>query len=117
MAVPDELKEQLMPSLAGAAGASTREMMGTTAFLVRGRMFAFWMPDGIVIKTPHDGHADLVSKLHSAPFSGPQGRGFGEWMRLPVTAENIEEVRRAIDDARAYVAGPAKPPPKRKKKR
>jgi hypothetical protein len=117
MAIPDELKEQLLPSLTGKPETSTRAMMGTTAFLVRGKMFAFWMADGIVVKAPHDGHADLVSKLHSTPFSGPQGRGFGDWMTVPVTEDTIEEVRRAIDASREYVAGAAKPVTKRKKRR
>ena len=117
MAISDELKDQLLPSLAGKAETTTRPMMGTTAFLVRGRMFAFWMAEGIVVKTPRDGHADLMRTLGSSPFTGPQGRGFGEWMSVPVTPENIDDVRRAIDAARAYVAGAAKPPPKRKKKR
>jgi len=117
MAIPDELKEQLLPSLTGAPETDTRNMMGTTAFLVRGRMFAFWMPEGIVLKTPHDGHADLLSKLHSTPFQGPQGRGFGEWMSVAVTADNIEQVRAAIDEARAYVAGATKAPARRRKKR
>jgi hypothetical protein len=92
-------------------------MMGTTAFLVRGKMFAFWMADGVVVKAPHDGHADLVAKLHSTPFTGPQGRGFGDWMQVPVTKDNLEDVRRAIDAAREYVAGAAKAPAKRKKRR
>jgi TfoX/Sxy family transcriptional regulator of competence genes len=117
MAVSDELKEQLMPSLTGAPETSTRSMMGTTAFLVRGRMFAFWMPEGIVVKAPRDQHADLMGRLHSTPFTGPQGRGFGEWMTLEVTPENIADVRLAIDQARAYIAGAAKPPARRKKKR
>ncbi len=116
MAVPDDLKEQLLPSLAGKPETSTRAMMGTRAFLVRGRMFAFWMPDGIVIKTPRDGHAELIGRLRSTPFTGPQGRGFGEWMSLQVTPDNVADVRSAIDGARTYVAGAGKPPVRRKKK-
>ena len=117
MAIPDELKKQLEPSLIGAPGVTTRDMMGTDAILVRGRTFAFWMPDGIVVKTPHDGHADLVSKLHSTPFTGPQASGAGEWTRLEVTADNIEDVRKIIDGARKSVAGSNSTAPRRKKKR
>jgi TfoX/Sxy family transcriptional regulator of competence genes len=117
MAIPDELKKQLEPSLVGAAGVTIRDMMGTDAFHVRGRMFAFWMPDGIVVKTPHDGHADLVSKLHSTPFTGPQASGAGEWTRLAVTAENVEDVRKIVDDARRAVAGGTNTAPRRKKRR
>ena len=117
MAVPDELKQKLEPSLLGAQGVSTRDMMGTTAFVVRGRMFAFWMPDGIVVKTPHDGHNDMVSKLHAMPFNGPQASGAGEWTRLAVTEENVDDVRKVIDGARSSLAGAPKPAPRRKKKR
>ncbi len=117
MAVPDELKQKLEPSLIGARGVTTRDMMGTTSFVVRGRMFAFWMPDGIVVKTPHDGHDDLVSKLHSTPFTGPQASGAGEWTRLAVTDENVDDVRKVIDRARTAVAGAEKPAQRRKKKR
>lgn len=117
MAVPDELKQQLEPALLGKGGVTTRDMMGTTAFLVRGRMFAFWMADGIVVKAPHDGHADLIEKLRSAPFKGPQGGGFGDWMSVPVTAENIDDVKRVIEDAYKYVAGGANAPTRRRKRR
>jgi TfoX/Sxy family transcriptional regulator of competence genes len=117
MAIADELKEQLEPALLGKAGVTTRNMMGTTAFLVRGRMFAFWMAEGIVVKAPRDGHADLIEKLRSAPFKGPQGGGFGEWMSVPVTTENIEDVKRAIDGAYKYVAGGANAAARRKRKR
>jgi hypothetical protein len=117
MAIPDDLKKQLLPSLTGKPETSTRAMMGTTSVLVRGRMFAFWMPDGIVVKPPHDGHDDLLEKLRSAPFRGPQGGGFGDWMRVPVTAENIEDVKRIIDESYRNVAGGVKPPARRKKKK
>ncbi len=116
MAVTDELKEQRLPSLTGPPETSVRAMMGTTAFMVRGRMFAFWMPEGIVLKTPRDGHADLISRLTSTPFAGPQGRGFGEWMSVEVTPENIADVRTAIDDARKHVAGTARATARRKKR-
>jgi TfoX/Sxy family transcriptional regulator of competence genes len=117
MPIPDELKEQLLSSLKGKPETSTRNMMGTTSFLVRGRMFAFWMPDGIVVKTPRTGHDDLIRTLKSEPFRGPQGAGFGEWMSVPVKDDNVEDVKRAIDEAYKYVAGAAKPPQKRKKKK
>ncbi len=117
MAVEADLKEQLMPALTAGPDTSVRQMMGTTSFFVRGRMFAFWAADGIVVKTPRDGHADLMRTLGSSPFAGPQGRGFGEWMHVPVTEDNVDDVKRVIGDACRYVAGSAKTPVRRKKKR
>jgi hypothetical protein len=117
MAIPDELKKKLLPSLTGKPETTEREMMGTTAFHVRGRMFAFWMPDGIVVRTPRDSHAALMAEMGGSAFSGPQGRGAGDWLRLPVTEENLDTVRATIDDAYRYVAGAAKPAQRRKKKR
>lgn len=115
MPIANELKQQLLPSLTGRPETSERDMMGTMSYLVRGRIFAFWAPDGIVVRTPRDAHDDLIASLKSSPFRGPQG-GAGDWMHVPVTAENIEAVQAAIDHAYRYVAGAAKPP-KRKKKR
>jgi len=79
-------------------------------------MFAFWMADGIVVKTPRDTHDDLMRSLGGSPFRGPQG-GFGEWMTVPVEAERLDDVKRTIDAAYRYVAGSAKPPARKKKRK
>ncbi len=48
MAVRTDLREQVEADIMGRAEVTPRNMMGTTAYMVRGRMFAFWIGDGLI---------------------------------------------------------------------
>jgi len=88
---------------------STRNMMGTTAYMAGKRMFAFWVADGLVTKLPDHERQDLVDRKKGIAFQGPQGRGgFGEWTRLHI--EEKDDVETAVASAKKaydYVKGGA----------
>ncbi len=108
MAVDPTLRDEI-EKLITRGDVSTRDMMGTTAYMVGNRMFAFWVADGLVAKLPDQERQSLVDQRRGAVFQGPQGRGgFGEWTRLHVeTKDDIETVVAATKTAYDYIKGGA----------
>src|SRR3990172_8504799 len=116
MTVPAELRQQVEADIMGRAQVTPRNMMGTTAYMVRGRMFAFWVADGLVAKLSDHTRQEFLDRKAGVLFQGPQGRGFGEWTRLHLEKE--EDLEAALDGAKAayeYVKGVVAAKPKAKK--
>ena len=117
MAVKPELREQVDAEIRGRPEVALRDMMGTTSYVVRGRMFAFWVADGLVAKLNERTRRELVDQKAAAPFLGPQGRNSGEWTRLPLGKKG--ELSAVLEGAKAayeYVKGGVAAQKKRKKK-
>lgn len=113
MAVDAELRQQIEAQIMSRGDVTERNMMGTTAYLVGNRMFAFWVADGLVAKLPDHARQQFIDRKLGALFQGPQGRGFGEWMRLHVeqakdVAAAIEGVKGAYDYVKGGAGGVAK---------
>ena len=97
-----------------------RNMMGTTAYMVGNRMFAFWVADGLVAKLPDQERQQLVDRKLGVTFQGPQGRGFGDWTRLHVekkadVATAVESAKKAYDYIKGGAGGVARAAAARKK--
>ena len=104
--IPQPLREQIEGNIMARGGVTPRNMMGTTAFMVNGRMFAFWVADGLVLKVPSDAHRELMESLGALPFQGPGGSTFGEWVRVPLAGEgDLEGCLSAVGRAYDYVKG------------
>ncbi len=117
MAVPPELRQQIEADILARGEVTPRNMMGTTAYMVRGRMFAFWVADGLVAKLPDHARQEFLDRKLGVLFQGPQGRGFGEWTRLHLdTPDEIAPALEAVKHAYEYVRGTAGAKPKTKKK-
>ena len=99
MTVRAELREQVEAEIMGRGEVTPRDMMGTIAYMVRGRMFAFWVADGLVLKLPARTRQELVDRKAGALFQGPQGRGFGEWTRLDLSKK--KELPAALEGVKA----------------
>ena len=117
MTVRAELREEVEAAIMGRGEVTPRDMMGTTAYMARGRMFAFWVADGLVLKLPARARQDLMDRKAGTLFQGPQGRGFGEWTRLDLSKKKelpaaLEGVKNAYD----YVGGSAKAKAKKKRR-
>lgn len=108
MAIDPALRNEIEAQIK-RGDVSTRNMMGTTAYMVGNRMFAFWVADGLVAKLPDHERQGLVDRRQGAVFQGPQGRGgFGEWTRLNVeTKADVETVVSATKTAYDYIKGGA----------
>ena len=102
----------------GRGEVTPRNMMGTTAYMVRGRMFAFWVADGLVAKLPDRTRQEFLDRKAGVLFQGPQGRGFGEWTHLQLSKKKeLESALEGVKSAYEYVRGVATAKPKRKSKR
>jgi hypothetical protein len=118
MAVDAKLREEVDAAIMSRGDVTPRNMMGTTAYMVRNRMFAFWVADGLVAKLPDHARQEFLDRKQGVMFQGPQGRGFGEWTRLHVekkddVAAAVEGVKNAYD----YVKGGAGSVAKARKKK
>ena len=108
MAVKAELREQVEAEITGRGEVTPRSMMGTTAYMVRGRMFAFWVADGLVAKLPDRVRQQLVDEKTGVEFQGPQGRGFGDWTRLHLAKKaDVKAVLEGVKQAYEYARGSA----------
>ncbi len=97
----------------------THDMMGTTAYMVRGRMFAFWVADGLVAKLSDRVRQDFIDSKLSTVSQGPQGRGFDDWSRISLEKkDDLEPMLVAVTSAYEHVRGTErKPRTKSKRKR
>src|SRR3989304_4337680 len=117
MAVNAELREQGEAASSSRGGGTPQNMMGTTAYMVRGRMFAFWVADGLVAKLSDHTRQEFLDRKAGVLFQGPQGRGFGEWTRLHLEKqEDIAGVLEGVKAAYEYVKGGGGARPKGRKK-
>lgn len=117
MAVDVELREQVEADIMARPEVTPRNMMGTIAYMVRGRMFAFWVADGLVAKLPDRARQEFLDRKLGVLFQGPQGRGFGEWTRLHLEKkDDVTAVLEGVKAAYEYVRGSAGARTKAKKK-
>jgi len=108
MAVTPELRQQIEAEITSRGDVTLRNMMGTTAYMVRNRMFAFWVADGLVAKLSDRVRHDFLDRKQGVLFQGPQGRGFGEWTRLHVEKQDdVASVVEGVKEAYDYVKGGA----------
>ncbi len=121
MAVDAELRTEIEVSIMSRGDVAPRNMMGTTAYMVRNRMFAFWVADGLVAKLPDHARQQFLDRKLGVLFQGPQGRGFGEWTRLHVEKQDdvaaaVEGVKEAYEYVKGGGAGVARARKKKAKK-
>lgn len=106
MAVKIELRQQVEADILARPHVKPSDMMGTTAYMVRNRMFAFWVADGLVVKLPDHARQQFLDRKEGVPFQGPQGRGVGEWTRLGLEGKkDVESVLAGLKEAYEYVRG------------
>jgi len=106
--VDEALRQEVEADVMRRGEVTPRNMMGTTAYLVRGRMFAFWVGDGLVAKLPDRTRQELLDRKVGVLFQGPQGRGFGEWTRLHLESkDDVPTVLEGVKSAYEYVRGAA----------
>src|SRR3990170_5239823 len=108
MPVNPELRQQVEADIMGRAQVTPRNMMGTTAYMVRNRMFAFWVADGLVAKLPDRARQEFLDRKQGVLFQGSQGRGFGEWTHLNLEkTDDLSGVLEGVKHAYEYVRGGA----------
>lgn len=117
MTVKPELRQQVEAAILGRPQVKQADMMGTTAYLVRNRMFAFWVADGLVAKLSDRARQEFMDRMQGVEFQGPQGRGQGEWTRLPIGRKaDVEAALAAAKSAYEFARGSETAKPKAGKK-
>jgi hypothetical protein len=108
MAVKPDLRQQVEGEIMKRGDVSTRDMFGTVAYMVKNRMFAFWVADGLVAKLPDTARQDFIDRKQGVAFQGPQGRGFGDWTRLHIEKKaDVAAAIAGVSEAYEYVKGGA----------
>ena len=99
MALEPAIQEELVARLMAWGDVEPRRMFGGDAFLVKGRMFAFFDREGVAFKVPSPQREDLLKDSRVSPLMHRwSGRAFGEWLHLRLTdARDVALALRAVE--------------------
>ena len=75
-------QDEIVARMMGWASIEPRRMFGCDAYLVGGRLFAFFQDEGVVVKVPSPRREELLADARVAPFTVRQGARFGDWLHL-----------------------------------
>jgi hypothetical protein len=102
-------QDEIVASMMGWAGVEPRRMFGCDAYLVGGRLFAFFQDDGVVVKVPSPRREELLADSRVAPFTPRSGARFGDWihLRLSGPADAALALAAVEDSYRQAQAAPA----------
>ena len=75
-------QDEIVARMMSWAGVEPRRMFGCDAYLVGGRLFAFFQDEGVVVKVPSPRREELLADARVAPFTVRQGARFGDWLHL-----------------------------------
>jgi len=118
MAVNAELKSKVDADISGRPEVKVQDMMGTQSYFVRGRMFAFWVADGLVAKLTDRARQEFIDRQQGVLFQGPQGRGTDDWTRFSVDdKDDLEPTLAAAKAAYEHARGLAERRPRSKSKK
>ena len=82
MAADQRAQDQILARMMGWANVEPRRMFGCDAYLVGGRLFAFFQGEGVVVKVPSPRREELLADARVAPFTPRSGARFGDWLHL-----------------------------------
>ncbi len=118
MAVDAALRKQVEADILDRGEVKPQDMMGTISYFVRGRMFAFWVADGLVAKLSDKVRQAFLDQQQGALFQGPQGRGTDDWTRLNLqNKDDLEPTLAAVKAAYEHARGLAERRPRSKAKK
>ncbi len=118
MAIDAALREKVEADILARGEVKPQDMMGTISYFVRGRMFAFWVADGLVAKLSDKVRQAFLDQQQGALFQGPQGRGTDDWTRLNLqNKDDLEPTLAAAKAAYEHARGLAERRPRSKAKK
>jgi hypothetical protein len=113
----DPAQDEIVARMMGWANVEPRRMFGCDAYLVGGRLFAFFQDGGVVVKVPSLRREELLADARVAPFTPRSGARFGDWLHLRLSAPaDIALALTAVGESyrRAQAVPPAKRRPARR---
>ena len=75
-------QDEIVARMMGWANVEPRRMFGCDAYLVGGRLFAFFQDEGVVVKVPSQRRAELLADARVSPFTPRSGARFGDWLHM-----------------------------------
>jgi len=75
-------QDEIVARMMGWANVEPRRMFGCDAYLVGGRLFAFFQDEGVVVKVPSPRREELLADVRVEPFTPRSGARFGDWLHL-----------------------------------
>ena len=82
MSADRSAQDEIVARMMGWANVEPRRMFGCDAYLVGGRLFAFFQDEGVVVKVPSPRREELLADARVAPFTPRSGVRFGDWLHL-----------------------------------
>lgn len=114
MATDNQLQAELAARLMDWPGVDARRMFGCDAFLVRGRLFAFFSDQGVVTK-PTSALRQRLLEEGATPFRVRQGVPFGQWVYIPLAdSPALQQAFLAVEES--YRSVEAAPPGRRRRR-
>jgi len=107
-------QDEIVARMMGWANVEPRRMFGCDAYLVGGRLFAFFQDEGVVVKVPSPRREELLTDARVAPFTVRQGARFGDWIHLRLSSPaDAAFALPAVEES--YRQAQAAPPAKRRR--
>ena len=107
-------QDEIVARMMGWANVEPRRMFGCDAYLVGGRLFAFFQDEGVVLKVPPLRREELLADARVAPFAPRSGARFGDWLHLRLSGPvDAAFALPAVEES--YRQARAAPPGKRRK--
>ncbi len=112
---PEQAQAEIVANLMAWGQVEPRRMFGSDAYLVKGKMFAFFVGDGVIAKVPSPQRERLLEDARVSPFSH-QGRRFGDWLHLRLSdPQDVSLALPAVEASYRHVQAAA-PQEKRRRK-
>ena len=77
----EQVQAEIVANLMAWGQVEPRRMFGCDAYLVKGKMFAFFQDEGVVVKVPSPQREQLLEDARVTPFTHER-RPFGDWLHL-----------------------------------
>jgi len=96
-------QEEIMAHMMSWGGVEPRRMFGCDAFLVKGKLFAFFDRKGVAVKVPPPLREELLREPWVAPLTH-RGKPFGTWLRLCLRGpQDMATALAAVRESYRYV--------------
>ena len=108
-------QDEIMTRMMGWASVEPRRMFGCDAYLVGGRLFAFFQAEGVVVKVPSPRREELLADARVEPFTPRSGARFGDWIHLRLSGPaDAAFALAAVEES--YRQAQAAPPARRRRR-
>jgi len=103
----EQAQSEIVANLMAWGQVEPRRMFGCDAYLVKGKMFAFFVDEGVVVKVPSPQRERLLKDARVSPFTH-QGRRFGDWLHLRLSdPQDVALALPAIEESYRHVQAAA----------